>query len=80
MQLVFFGVKQCGGNRTYIYVYIIYCTLAMFFSFPHPRAALAVGEVARRLEGDEQLRISAAGFAAAKVHSTFLMGLFGPRS
>ncbi len=52
----------------------------MFFSFPHPRAALAVGEVARRLEGDEQLRISAAGFAAAKVHSTFLMGLFGPRS
>ena len=29
-------------------------------------AALAVGEVARRLEGDQQLRISAAGFAAAK--------------
>ena len=64
-----------------ISIYTIICfDFSHVFSFPHPRAALAVGEVARRLEGDQQLRISAAGFAAAKVHSTFFMGLFGPRS
>ena len=44
-----------------------------------PRASLAVGEVARRLEGDQQLRISAAGFAAAEDTTYFCLMVVSAR-